>query len=579
MANYERVQISGLLPGLDTKQPNDLFCADGKNFLIDAQGPYAAFGSKFAAYAQVYNPRNLYAFEVGGDIFILTEKEVIKYDQSSQLFVPILSFTLTNSDPYPWSVALVGGIYYFARKGSSVLSYTVTTEIWKTITNNVPNNPHAVTQSNGRLVILGEQIVAWSAISNGEDLAPNADKGVGVQSLALIGFGDPLGVYEIGQGFVTYTSEGVMLSESVQTQFSYRHQQLQSEHVPLGPFAIASVGKFRHVMLTSRGLFQVSGLQPEEFQPLFNEYLRRQLFPVLDLNLPEIARVTFDNDRELLFISLGANEEPFIYTEAWVYYFPTEQWGKFNRTHLAFGAVNLLENTIYNLGYVCPDGCLHQFEPFPQVEQAPDRSEYYHYHSVTDYPARYEDGGIVFPTLMTVTGFDENPFTPNSGLYLNYDPYTPYIPELGPIDSFVKIGTFKMPDENVVDTYNLITDIVIGTATQVDGQEFVDWQAIVSDIFEDWEIATGNEDWGDGVFSSVSYTAKLIGTMDGENAYAAQDLELISRALAANTTLVGYFDAGLTYGKYYFLTISAELIGESYHIKMLAANPKVIGRL
>ena len=68
-------QIRGLLSALDRRQPVDKFVLDGQNFLVDAEGPFAAFSSELITAAQIRNPENADTFRVGDEIFLFTRSE------------------------------------------------------------------------------------------------------------------------------------------------------------------------------------------------------------------------------------------------------------------------------------------------------------------------------------------------------------------------------------------------------------------------------------------------------------------------------------------------------------------------
>ena len=142
---FER-QFKGILPALDRRQPIDKFVLDGQNFLVDAEGPFSAFGSEFVSYAHFRNPENDRTFRVGNDIFLFTESAVLRFDTNSELYYPVFVFPVNNTN-FPWSQATVGGVHYFAKKGSNVFSYNPLTIAWTNIITNVITTPHAVTAS------------------------------------------------------------------------------------------------------------------------------------------------------------------------------------------------------------------------------------------------------------------------------------------------------------------------------------------------------------------------------------------------------------------------------------------------
>lgn len=414
-------QFRGLLPALDRRQPTDRFVLDGQNFLVDAEGPFAAFSTELITPEQIVNPEDAKTFRVGDEIFLFIADAVLRFDTISELYYPIFTFPL-NTTNFPWSQARVGGVHYFTKKDSNVFSYNPFTDKWVTLTANVITTPHAVTSSGGRLVIMGIDDVQWSAIDNGSDLLTDIEKGVGIQSLAIVGGGAPLAVLPTFDGFITYTSTGSMKSELVDAINPFRHFPLTGDKglIPLSPYTVIEAANNEHILLSKIGFHITVGKVPEPFQALMGEFFRRKILPFFDLTNETLIKLTFNSDRQWFIVSLAESEMAFNYTIAYVLYIPRDEWGLFNRAHVGFGELSISEGPFkgFNFGFFCAAGCLHKFVEFPHIEAHPDNAlgkklpaNMHHFHNNFTPPARSEDGVTFFTTLGQLETFDETVFT------------------------------------------------------------------------------------------------------------------------------------------------------------------------
>ncbi len=625
-------QFKGLLLALDRRQPTDKFVLDGQNFLVDAEGPHSAFGTQIVTPAQIRNPEDADTFRVQNEVFLFTADAVLKFDTNSGLYYPIFTFPVNNTD-FPWSQAVVGGVHYFTKKGSNVFSYNPLTDTWVTVTANVITTPHAVSKSGGRLLILGIDAVQWSAIDNGADLATDIEKGVGIQSLAIVGGGLSYAILETFDGFITYTSTGLMKSELVDSINPFRHFPLTGDKgiIPLSQYSVIETANNEHVMLSKTGFYVTVGKVPEPFQPLMSEFFRRQVLPLFDLTNATIIRLTFNSDRQWFIVSLAESEQSFNYTIAYVLYIPRDEWGVFNKTHVGFGELSISEGTLkgFNFGYFSRNGCLHKFVDFPHREKPPDGAEGErlpgNFHYFTDNftpPVRSEDGVKIMTSIAQLETIDETFFvTFGTDLFefteigSHPSPATPdntqqsstatsFINDLsaqsslvemgwmqftsvfGSIDSFVEVGLYRVQtEEDEPDEFTLITDVVIGMLEQPSGQEFEDWLNFDPDTSEDWLTDDlEDEDWGAGVFSGTEYLAKIIGTLDGYNQFQdqAETLEertdIVDAAKDETTGRARYFTC-YNNGTYHIIRIEALNADESFHLKTTDIMPIPAGRV
>ncbi len=624
-------QFKGLLPALDRRQPTDKFVLDGQNFLVDAEGPYSAFGTTIVTPSQIRNPEVINTFRIGIENVLFTLTAIMKFDTVSGIFYPGLPLTANNTD-FPWSQAVVGGVHYFAQKDEVIHAYNPFTDIWSTITINVIINPYAVTKAGGRLVILGENDVQWSAIDNGADLATDIEKGIGIQSLAIVGGGTSLAILPTFDGFITYTSTGLMKSELVDSINPFRHFPLTADEgiIPLSQYSVIETADNEHVMLTKTGFYITNGKVPQIFQPLMGEFFRRKVLPGLDITNPTILRLTFNSELQWFIVSIAETEQRFRYTKAYVLYIPRDEWGLFNRAHVAFGEVSISagSNKGFNFGYFCADGCMHNFTDFPHQEQHPNNidadklpNNFHYFHENFTPPTRTRNSITFFTSYIQLETFDETPFSNGTSLYefteieSTPSPQTPddimqastltafkfdlsmqssivevawkqFTPIFGTIDSFIEVGPFRVQtEEDEADEFTLLNDLVIGMLEAPPVIKSEDWLEFAPDVDEDWlNDDLEDEDWGSGVFTSTDYIAKIIGSLDSYNVFQDQEeileerTDIVDADIDETTGRARYFTC-YNNGIYHIIKIEALNINESFHLKTVDLDLIPAGRV
>lgn len=627
-------QFKGYIPALDRRQVADPFVLTGRNFLLDAEGPHAAFGSDLITYERIANAWLSDTFRVQNEIFLFTTNAVFTYDVLVQTFIPVFTFP-ENIQEYPWTHALVGGVHYFLKRGTDIISYNPNTKAWDTVTNSVVTDPHFLTAKAGRLLIQGINDVQNSAIDDGADLATDIEKKVGIQSMAIVGGGEPLGIKPTADGFIAYTKTGALKAEVVDAATAFRFYPFtdDEEFIPLSRYCIESVGKDSHVTLTKTGLYITSGKEPQQFQPLMSEYIAHTLLPTFNLELVGTLKLTYKPDIRTFFVSVAETEQPFQFTIAYVSYLPRDEWGIMNRNHTNFGELTLQDGPFkgFNFGYFCFSGCLHAFTNFPRVEEHPDGGSGVElpanmslFHEPYFIPARIDADVVICPTVMQMETFNPSIFIAGSGLYEYVDLVTsispataldieqasvdgdPAIakndlnfqdgvtfpgwklrtPTFGSIDSFIDVGLFATKTElGDVDELTLITDVALGMLEAPAGQEFEDWFLTSPEEEEDWlNDDLSDEDWGAGIFVSTDYVATIIGSLDGENVYQDQ-IEVMGERIGivreeANETTgkVRYYTC-YNNGFYHIIRIEALEVDKSFHLKTLDTLLKPIGHI
>ena len=102
------------------------------------------------------------------------------------------------------------------------------------------------------------------------------------------------------------------------------------------------------------------------------------------------------------------------------------------------------------------------------------------------------------------------------------------------------------------------------------------WSAWSSDIFEDWFAeAESFEDWGEGVVAGSNYTQQIRGSLDGYETFEDQLVDLEEVQLEGKTKFCTCANAGI----FESVILTADAVGESFHLKTLELNGMIAGRL
>ena len=159
-------------------------------------------------------------------------------------------------------------------------------------------------------------------------------------------------------------------------------------------------------------------------------------------------------------------------------------------------------------------------------------------------------------------------------------------PIFSPMDSTVDVGLFRVnTEEDIVDEFSLVTDLIVGMLESPIGQDAEDWLIFFPDAEEDWLVDDlEDEDWGVGIFSTTVYDASIIGSLDGYNQYQDQfeileeRADIVDAELDETTGRSRYFTC-YNNGTYHIIRIEALLIGESFHLKVVDMTPRPAGRV
>lgn len=619
-------RIKGLIPLIDRKQSAEPFVVSGKNFVVTAQGPISALGREIVSYKGIEDAVNVQFFEVSETVesFITTDEGIFRLDTETTKLVPLYIFSFRLDSQYPFTLAAVGNKYYFARQGYPMIQYTIGTNSWQELSGgSIPANIYACIESEGRLVVLTNIWIAWTAIGEGEDFIASQFTGAGAQAITKIGFANstPIGLRKTPEGFLAFLSSGIIRSQAVQSLIPYRHTILSRDHVPLNPFCISSTVDQSIIILTTAGLFKTQGQVPELWQPIMGQYLKENIIPKLDLvtnqNNPQLF---FDFDNTWFIIAVSENQTPYVFTKAYILNIPIDEWGSLDTNFVTLVNVKILPLKFigFSYGLVDVQGSIYIINNARGVETIPELSKglYYNrlveeFESVINNDVLRFAGEFNWRTVpvssMNTTGIfnrwgdGENFNDPenlteiekdtvlDSGIFefrtntifsagiINVETVVES-KQYESLNSLITIGPIRLTDEQSHDMYSYINGLILGMTAEAVGETAEDWNSNIqypSEVSEDWLLLDGEEDWGDDPVGSAQFNISIIPTLD---AYTPFDDD--------NSTieLVKYEGSSLVYscfsnGIYHLITIDATQADDNFYLKTVDANINMGGHM
>lgn len=620
MTNLVAQQVKGLIPLVDRKKVGRPFCVDGKNFMVDADGPKSGFGKTQVHFDELSDPEYVQSFKIDSKSFVFITNAVLTYDTDANEFVPVLVFT-PLSDVWPWTVGELGGNFYFARKGANLIEYNATTDTWQEITGgDTPTDIYAVTQSAGRLIIISRYWSNWTDIDV-LSFTTSTVTGAGAQALSMIGKEEPLTVLQTDDGYIVYTRSGMLKADAINSITPFRHYALDRKRVPLNPFCVLAVENNQHIFLTANGFFATAGKKPEPYQPIMSEFFHSTELPPLDTdNNNAVVKLTYNSVRSWLLVSIAEGGTAGLYTKAYMLYLPSDEWGVFNQVHSGFIDVDFTSGpdtgflfaVVDNLGRVFRFSDTPYDVEFPAVEDM--ETWEYNLHGKPEYPARFEQDSIKFPTVAYGRAIDEGamgdpglydlrsvveeaiepviqtateqaatladpivfPTTAQGSSGLLITQHAEKALDQLPLNAEIVVGPFRLAEGETSDEFNNITNMAVQMLDSSIGDTFEDYMLDYdTEVIEDWNVLDGEEDWGFGAEGATNYQTNLISTLDAYTTYENQDTvpSLISQA--GRTRFLDCNNNGI----YHLARFHADVAGESFHLKFLELTGNLTGRL
>lgn len=610
--------IRGLNPALDARSIDRPYVLDGRNFLFGTTGPRTGFGRKLTSYDKIVAGKGVATFRVEDRSYLFLDDGIFDFDPVSGLYFPIFIFSTPIGGPhaYPWSSAFVNDTYYFARRDIGIIVYNSTTQIWSTYTDPfLPADPRSVADANGRLIILCANAIVTSALDDGQNITPSIELGVNIQTLsALIGKSDAFAVFKSVNGFIVFTDKGFIRAVRSESVIPFRFLDAVTSHAPINPFSVVGFDEEdKQIFLDKKGLHTIQRDLPEPYDNIFNEFLRNELLPSLPLGHPDLVRLHYAADQQLMIVSHSFSQGDTYYGRAFVQYIPREDWGVFNSGHLGFGEAQLNDDpdVTYQLSVFDQDGDVYAIDSRPYIETRPIVDYAYYFAEYNEIPARDQDGELFMPDSMHIGSGRHFPYLAQFGItsYFVLSPlqttpttivlavgsghtsedvagelimrdmiemdhiislltYTLAAPVPEDLDAYIVIGLYRVLDQETEDRMTNISEVAV-YATPGQEDVIVDYLELFGE--EDWNNLEGFEDWGKDA-AVAGYDTDLIATVDGKTAFAIYELDIQTKE---NQATIYAADAE---GIWHQVKIKAPSLFQSFHLNSLVLDGRVSSR-
>lgn len=358
---------------------NTIAVQDGENFAWHTRGVFSAH-----SYEAITGPANV--AELHPHDWLISGRRIWTfidgvYVVDNGAYVPLFEFNLPVAENpfgrelamYKWTYAYVGCRHHFSHPlVNEIIYYDESLDIWGNYRNDDWNGPiFGITHADNRLVIMLEDVVGWSNFDDGHAWTEGDwYKGSGYQSLALIRYGQPFGVWPFRNGFLSFTQRGIMYSAPILQgtvdptqaggregltkgppalggQLIFRHEELNFDDIPVGPAAIEHIEEKQVIWLSRKGFQSFApdvnggeGNAPSTWQTEMSLFYRELVLPErleeVNTQLDDFA-LNYSREIGWLFVSSTCEAGEVGYDRAHVYQFELDRWGSFNHRHLHVG--------------------------------------------------------------------------------------------------------------------------------------------------------------------------------------------------------------------------------------------------
>ena len=349
------------------KQQDQLAVVDGANFAWRARGPFSAYAntpaSNFSAAPLQPQP---FIKRIANRVYVFTATGVLRLEPDGA-WAAVFAYALetydiaVHADTYKWSYAYVGTRHWFCHPQVGLVWFDEFADVWGQYWDECWARPaFSITQAENRLVILLRDVVIWSAFDRGDQFPHQWEAGSGAQSLALIRYGRPLGVFAYNDGWLTFTTMGAMVSRPttdivrhpdgeglVAGALVFNHQELTFENLPIGPAAICSVDDRQVVWLARSGFYSFQPGNGGSFgglsvwQPEMGLFYAEAVTPNWPAIAPDfygdVAAISWVPEMTAIAVSSKSASDFAAYDRAHVFQTDLERWGSFNEHHTVFG--------------------------------------------------------------------------------------------------------------------------------------------------------------------------------------------------------------------------------------------------
>lgn len=362
--------IESWTPAIDAKsvENGSLFVLAGRNYLFDAKGPKAGFGSTLVSNASIDESlEHVESIKIAGRTVVLTgngafeRRSLVRYDDvgiysgSEEEWFRLASWETQDEydiGSFGWTAAYVGFGAFLNHPGYGLFRLLGDTlEPFEQV--GVDERVLAIAESAGRLILITTTLTQYSNADDAKDMSPDLG-GAGFQITAQRVPGKPLALTSFQGGFIIWTTAGVLAAEFIGGDTVFRFDRVITEQFMISTKAWEPLASGDIVVMTKQGLFLSSAANGlSAYDDVFNEYLRDLMSNSDDY----FFRLTYIKEDDLLYVQMA--DSTIYFNKTYVYHQASKKWGEFNEPHrgiIRFGA----ESGEY--GYADLEGFVHHFD-------------------------------------------------------------------------------------------------------------------------------------------------------------------------------------------------------------------------
>lgn len=356
-ATYPASKFTGLLPVFDHATPRQVpGIIRGKNFRWKTNAVYSGFGNSVVAEINMpfVDHLAMYLPFYNGNI-LCTQSGIYSFDQTTKVYTLLFSVVPETRDnihhDYPWTHAHVGNDWFYNHPAVGLVKYDGLCNTWslvdRALLNTDPLQPiYAITHADNRLIFLLSDTVGWSCIDFGDSLRANAICGGGFQNLSLIRSGHPLNVVPYSKGFLTFTTNGIMISElSTDPTAAFVHRAFTFRNTALNPFCVIPFednDRNEVVWLGKNGFNVTAGGAIKKWKPEQGNYIEEYELLRSGINLDDFSSIKLWHvpEEELLFVSFYERASGVaISNRALVLHLELDKWSSFDQAHFTISEI------------------------------------------------------------------------------------------------------------------------------------------------------------------------------------------------------------------------------------------------
>lgn len=577
--NTTRVEdIQGLTPAVDPTRTDRLFALDGRNYYFDAIGPRSGFGDRLLVDSRLPNPSHWQSVRIrlatGVRVFTFTNDSILEWNETGGNWQFVYVLPDTSLTPHRWTWAYLNQAVYFCHPRVGLLVLDLTSNVMQTAKGaGIPTDAIACASDNGRLGILTDKFLYWSEQSNGLELTPTLG-GAGFQLISDRVSGDPIMLTSYAEGFLVWTTGGIMRSEFTGGAEVYRHRSIDTEYKPINSFCVVKVSNDTTIIFDGRGLFQSKGNVPEPYTPLFNEFLI-DYFQRSGIGININSRLEWDENRRLLYLSYSNSLSDPLFENTFVLYPPVDKWGQFNANHYGIGPVEIkssLRSGEY-FGYCDENGQVHYWTiaGSRQISNQNDDTDYLETTLQKPFGELEASNGVLISSSTGKANVRATAAIATTGFYLYNSPAV-VSPSLQGLDAILRVGLFRAAQFYTADQMQEVIQVLVRSGEQGDPTEVGNVFQLSSPEGFDYNQA-GTIDYETAPVNYVNHDLVVVGTLDGRNSF-----NMYVADVAGFTQTMRLFTCAVP-GMWHYLEFQALAVGQQFHIRTLELITCDAGRL